>query len=166
MEVMVWSWTPFITFASQYVLVCPLFFCHNYLWMLPSPVQYLEALFSGFKPLWPWGDIESILLSQFLHVRERKWRYIDKPLQQVDIVFAIQSLHFCNLIIITNNFIHNYIFFWVSIMHLDKPICVLYFIFQHFLGKLTHDTVKLVCRIGWDYTPVKVFFIDTSGILF
>ena len=51
-------------------------------------------------------------------------------------------------------------------MHLDKPICVLYFIFQHFLGKLTHDTVKLVCRIGWDYTPVKVFLIDTSRIFF
>ena len=70
----------------------------------------------------------------------------------------------------TNNFVHNYIriyiLFWVSIMHLDKPICVLYFIFQHFLGKLTHDAVKLVCRIGWDYTPVKVFFIDTSGIFF
>ena len=50
-------------------------------------------------------------------------------------------------------------------MHLDKPIRVLYFIFQHFLGKLTHDTVKLVCRIGWDYTPVKVFLIEQNNFL-
>ena len=40
-------------------------------------------------------------------------------------------------------------------MYLDKSVGVFGLVFQHFLGKLSHDAVELIGTVGRDYAPVK-----------